>query len=336
MTTQQTYLPRLAFGETKATFDTSIQSLCETVSKVMSGSWDITAHRGIPFRQKSSSVRAGVVSLTTASATPILIRRDAVPYAILRIPIHGVCLHQTEGRQLAEIPGVTAVLLAGAARVADMREITSSVHISIDPLRLWQTTAVMLGRADVGTMDAPLAESKEIPLAVAGISFDDILRRQLALIDTLSAQPAALNLLGLDDTLYRCFAMLLQPELFFPATKNAAAQLPDDRRLDRVCDYILSRIDQPITLTELERLSGLSARGLQYAFLRRFQCTPTAWVRQERLELARTRLAAAAPGTTVLSIAIACGFGNPGLFARYYRKRFGELPSETLAHAFAA
>jgi transcriptional regulator GlxA family with amidase domain len=37
--------------------------------------------------------------------------------------------------------------------------------------------------------------------------------------------------------------------------------------------------------------------------------------------------------TTVTDVAFACGFGNLGHFAIYYRRQFGETPSATLRRA---
>jgi transcriptional regulator GlxA family with amidase domain len=49
------------------------------------------------------------------------------------------------------------------------------------------------------------------------------------------------------------------------------------------------------------------------------------------LDLARRRLIASDPGkVTVTWIAIGTGFNHLGRFARYYRKTYGESPSETL------
>jgi transcriptional regulator GlxA family with amidase domain len=39
------------------------------------------------------------------------------------------------------------------------------------------------------------------------------------------------------------------------------------------------------------------------------------------------------PSTTVTDVALACGFGNLGHFAHYYRAAFGESPSASLRYA---
>ena len=204
-----------------------------------------------PFQQKSSFAHIGAISLATATSTPLWIRRDAQPYATLRIPTYGHCFYQAGNRQMVEVPGRTAVLLSGRAREAEMKEIACSVHAPIDAQRLTATVSAMLGRAPATLPALALDEDREVPLHFAGISFDDILRKYFALVESLESHPEVLALLGVDDALYRCFAMMLQPALFFDTTKNAAPA-QSDHLLDPVCDYIQSRIDQPITLTELE------------------------------------------------------------------------------------
>jgi transcriptional regulator GlxA family with amidase domain len=49
----------------------------------------------------------------------------------------------------------------------------------------------------------------------------------------------------------------------------------------------------------------------------------------------RRQLEGATPGTSVADVAAAYGFYNPGRFAKYYRERYGELPSATVAAATA-
>jgi AraC-like DNA-binding protein len=56
-------------------------------------------------------------------------------------------------------------------------------------------------------------------------------------------------------------------------------------------------------------------------------------LRKKRLAQARADLAAAAPGTTVTSVALDCGFTHLGRFSLDYAKEFGEPPSETLRRA---
>jgi len=72
----------------------------------------------------------------------------------------------------------------------------------------------------------------------------------------------------------------------------------------------------------------MSARSLQYAFQRRFNCTPMQWIREQRLLKANEVLMRKESEKTVTEVALDCGFGSVNHFSVYYRKRFGRTPSE--------
>lgn len=93
--------------------------------------------------------------------------------------------------------------------------------------------------------------------------------------------------------------------------------------------YIEANADKPLRLTDLADLTGLGVRSIQLAFRRHRGYSPSAFLRECRLARARDMLRQADPGVTVLSVALACGFASQGLFARLYRKRYGETPSAT-------
>lgn len=81
----------------------------------------------------------------------------------------------------------------------------------------------------------------------------------------------------------------------------------------------------------LAAAAGASTRSVFKAFRELRDCSPMAFVKSIRLGHARRMLQQPNPTTTVVSVAFACGFLNPGHFARDYRLAFGELPSVTLA-----
>ena len=93
--------------------------------------------------------------------------------------------------------------------------------------------------------------------------------------------------------------------------------------------YIEANADKPLRLTDLADLTGLGVRSIQLAFRKHRGYSPSAFLRECRLARARDMLRQADPGVTVLSVALACGFASQGLFARLYRKRYGETPSVT-------
>ncbi len=75
----------------------------------------------------------------------------------------------------------------------------------------------------------------------------------------------------------------------------------------------------------------VSVRTLQEAFRKHVGMPPMAYVSEVRLERVHGQLRAAAPGsTTVAEVAYQWGFAHLGRFARRYRERYGETPSQTL------
>lgn len=88
---------------------------------------------------------------------------------------------------------------------------------------------------------------------------------------------------------------------------------------------------EDIAMDEIIKVSGLAKTSLYTEFHKYFSTTPMAFLRRERLRIARDTLTSANPDTTtVTKVALDCGFTHFSRFAYYYKQQFGELPSETL------
>ncbi|SKA96334.1 Helix-turn-helix domain-containing protein [Agreia bicolorata] len=92
----------------------------------------------------------------------------------------------------------------------------------------------------------------------------------------------------------------------------------------------------PATVQQIAAQLHMSVRSLQLIFQESLDTTPGRFLREMRLECARSELLRASAGLTVADTARAWQFGNPGRFSAVYREKFGELPSETLAGGGAA
>jgi AraC-like DNA-binding protein len=106
---------------------------------------------------------------------------------------------------------------------------------------------------------------------------------------------------------------------------------PAPWQVRRVEEYITANWNRPITVEALAAAAGASTRSVFKAFKDARNCSPMAFVKSIRLRHAREMLQRPENTTTVVSTAFACGFLNPGHFARDYRLAYGELPSATLA-----
>ena len=93
--------------------------------------------------------------------------------------------------------------------------------------------------------------------------------------------------------------------------------------------WLAGEAPRRLRIAELAEHSGVSSRTVERAFLRT-GCTPLEYLRGVRLERARRMLSDRAPAATVAEAAILAGFAHLGRFSAEYRRRFGELPSQTL------
>ncbi len=102
------------------------------------------------------------------------------------------------------------------------------------------------------------------------------------------------------------------------------------RVVRRAQDYMAAHVDQPLSLADVCREVGCSARALQTAFRDHGRRGPMEFLRELRLDKVHAELKAAGGGVGgVREVAHRYGFLHLGHFAAQYRARFGERPSET-------
>src|SRR3954454_12316354 len=79
----------------------------------------------------------------------------------------------------------------------------------------------------------------------------------------------------------------------------------------RAVEHIQAHAHEPLSVTDIAAAVGASVRGVQEAFRRHLDTTPTAYLRSVRLERAHQDLVAAAQdrGGSVTEIALRWGFG---------------------------
>jgi AraC-like DNA-binding protein len=95
--------------------------------------------------------------------------------------------------------------------------------------------------------------------------------------------------------------------------------------------YVISRVGEPLYVTDLCRATGAAERTLEYAFKEVMGLAPVTYLSRLRLHRVRQALLTAPAGTTTVSAeALNWGFWHFGEFSRAYKECFGELPSETL------
>ena len=98
-----------------------------------------------------------------------------------------------------------------------------------------------------------------------------------------------------------------------------------------------SHSSEELGVGDLAEALSVSVRTLQVAVARHANSTPSAMLREARLDRAHRLLLEADPQSAhVTQIANECGFGHLGRFAQAYRRRFAQAPSSTLRQSPAS
>ena len=293
-------------------------------------------------RGGASAVRIGGLSVSAAFSEPMHAKCMVDPQVSFILPLMGsgkiiggsqfvewmtgrLIISNSYDRPMEYITGVNAIItlraspgtmLAALRRVLGERERAGAVRADdmlarllvrgpfIDPGRAWS------------------------------VDYHAAIMRLAELIDDCNCDEALLARIGFEDVATGLLAQLsLDQECGAQVAVEEGAQAASRslKAVDLICDHIRSTIGSPLSIPQMEALTGLTGRALNYAFRARFGCSPQEWQRNFLLDHARLVLKDADYTGTVKGLAYELGFASPSSFAGFYRQRFGELPSETLA-----
>lgn len=102
------------------------------------------------------------------------------------------------------------------------------------------------------------------------------------------------------------------------------------RDVRRALEYIEANLNTAITVGDIAQAINVAGRTLFRHFHDVRGTSPMQYIRDLRFERARQALLRADPEDRVTEIVLRFGFGHLGRFSVEYRRRYGELPSETL------
>lgn len=334
--TRMAPLPPLPFGERLVAVSASPKSYFDHLAAAMPSLQDFeTRGDSKEFRTKSFALEINGLKLAAGANTPMAVEFGTTTRHNLIIPFYGTSLSTVGRRSFNWDAGQNAMYLPPVERVAQSSK-RSYLHIDVDPIRLQQSARAMLGLGVDESIDLYLDATRLLALNRPGHEADKSWRQICAMIDSLCETPEILAQMGVDELIYRNMVLLFRQDLFSKVPTSARPKdmrVASQRALDPLCSYIHSKLDERITLTEMENISGISSRALQYAFMERFACTPMHWVMKQRLSKARQRLLHGQPGDTATAIALAHGFSSASAFSAQYLREFGELPSATRARS---
>lgn len=118
----------------------------------------------------------------------------------------------------------------------------------------------------------------------------------------------------------------------YKAQLNSNTHICRPRYVRRAEDYIQQNYDREITIEQLAKDIGITSRSLQLGFKKHLSTTPTNYVMCVRLDKARDIFTSPSlEQQSITHVALSCGFKHLSNFIKYYKARFGETPSQTLA-----
>jgi AraC-like DNA-binding protein len=279
-----------------------------------------------------SGARVGEVSLLAMSTTGIRFETDGWSrpkdkMAVI-LPTKGTCTSSLWGEEAARAGSSFGIAVTARGRRLFTGFWGAALTV-VNIFKLRETWLAMLGpRAAERNTFPDVSRLTCISSAYGKVDFARAFTSIFTLIDHFDGQEEALRKLNLDDTIHRTIAAALTPELFWGDEVVLSKGSNIKRRsVDAICDRLRADPSAPLSLTEMEKISGYSKRTLQNAFQARFGMSPIEWQINERLLIAGEMLKRQ-PDLTIAHVAQQTGFASTSSFSQYFKATFGTTPSK--------
>ena len=284
-------------------------------------------HRNRPFQVRSAGLQIGALTVISNWGSGVCGLVEGVVDAQLIVPYQGIGHFDLGGWRLENRSGSTLLYLPGGDWQVSSN-VLAGVVLRLPRNAIAKVRQVMAGPAAPRELPGLLESPKLVHYhqSQQAALFPSLYRALALLNATVVASGTMPASLRLDDLLLRLVGLLLGPLPNEPPMRPCAGGGP----FEALIEWIGANCHRPLSLSDLESQSHYSRRSLQYAFRQRFGCGPMQYIRRQRLALAKQRLLAPLPGTTVTSVAQECGYLSVASFRRDYQQRFGEPPSGAL------
>lgn len=279
------------------------------------------------FHTSTSLAPLPNVSLVVSTTSlPVRLLTDSSTMLHLHLCQRGSCT-LTEGERRIEI-GEDQALVCSPGRPArlDFSANYAELVLRIPPAMLERMLTVLLGFAPRG----PIVFEPE--LATDDPHFTGLRELLMLLASTLDPNFSVWPKAALAQLEQACVVSLLYcgRHNFSHLLARSANAAPPQMVLDAE-HFAESQAESDIRVEQMAQAAGVSASTLTRVFLKSRGYTPAAFAKRTRLGRARTLLETGA-ATTVIGVALRCGFANASRFTQDYQQAFGETPAETLRH----
>ena len=247
-------------------------------------------------------------------------------FYMLEVPLNGTANLQYESQRVSSSGRIGSVVSSLGVLKSRWNHDTARLMVQIDRAFLERFTTNLLGHSITRPIEFDLAVDMRAGIG-AGLR-DYILHIARQLTENPFLQQYVLVERQVERTIA---AMLLSGQEHSYSTQvRAVAQPGAPRYVARAYEYIVENYRSDITIEDLVDVSGVSLRTLYAGFKRYKGVSPMLALKTRRLEAVHEDLLDASAGESVTDIVFRWGFTHLGNFSRDYRKRYGELPSDTL------
>jgi len=251
---------------------------------------------------------------------------DLRDFHLFQITLDGAVAITAAGLDVALPPGSMFVMDPGRPYLKRWSADAAQLLVKVPRAVLERRLAEDLGRPDARPVRFASRAVAPSPGTLSLMSLLDFLCRDLADPHGLCAGAAFGR--RMEGALLSALLAALPHDGSAALAGPVSAAAP--RHVLRAERFMRENAARPIALADIARAAGTSPRALQEGFRRFRGTTPGRHLRDIRLDAAREALSAGSgDGRTVTEVALACGFGHLGRFARAYAERFGESPGRT-------
>jgi AraC-like DNA-binding protein len=249
-------------------------------------------------------------------------------YVAVHMPTNGRAL-VTSNDTTVEANPINAVVTSPHTAVTMAFDLDSPhLVLRVELEALERHLARLMGR----TLDRAIAFDLAMDLTTAGAvrwhSAVQLLHTEVLQAGSLVSQ--GLGISALEEFLMSTL-LILQPSNY-QRLLTRPDERPGNRAVRRSIDFIEAHLSEDLTMEQIAAHVDMSIRSVQQGFRQEMEVSPMAYVRDRRLDKARAELSDAIPadGVSVTDVALKWGFNHLSNFSSLYRRRFGELPSQTL------
>lgn len=275
---------------------------------------------------RCAEVRVGGIRVLASASSAVREVITASKSVVLLIPVNGQLDFSLQSGEATLIGGKGAAFLSGGSWTLNSG-LNSSIRIVV-PCDLW--TGIY---GTVSSLHTCEVQGDRVSMIIPEIepALVDSLIALLRNVVFLSFRQEFIKSLDLQGFLGRLVLAVWQQGSVDDQTGSAkdvrSTKHNIEDRLQLIVDAVVADLSTPLSLPDMEVISGLSKRSIQYLFKERYGCSPITWQLRERLSGAYAALRSAHDTRSITQIAYDFGFSSSSTFSLYFKRQFGFAPS---------